>query len=115
MAKGALKWFLYLAAAGLTVLGILFIMASYANTLRLIEGIIFIAVALTIVYFSIERKPIEIKKTVSITGPVRVKELRCPNCGANLNPDKVQVIEGKPFVLCDYCKNNFEITEEPTW
>lgn len=115
MAKGALKWFLYIAATGLIVLGILFIMAQYADTMRLIEGIIFIAVALIIVYFARERKPIEIKKTVTITGPIKVKEINCPNCNASLNPDTVQVIDGKPYMTCNYCGNKFEITEEPTW
>ncbi len=115
VAKGAVKWVLYMAAAGLLVLGILFIMASYADTMRLVEGIIFIAVAMTIVYLSRERKPIEIRKTVSVTGPIAVKEIRCPNCSAILNPDTVQVVDGKPYFTCEYCGNKFEITEEPTW
>jgi DNA-directed RNA polymerase subunit RPC12/RpoP len=115
MAKGVLKWILYLAAAGLAILGILFIMAAYADILRLIEGVIFLAVALMIAYFSRERKPIEIKKTVTVTGPIKVKEIRCPQCSAILNPDTVQVIDGKPYLTCDYCRNKFEITEEPTW
>jgi len=115
MAKGALKWFLYLAAGVLIILGILFIMAAYAETIRFIEGIVFIAIAFAIIFFSREKKPIEIKKTVTVTGPVKVKEIRCPNCSAILNPDKVEVIEGKPYLTCDYCQNKFELTEEPTW
>jgi DNA-directed RNA polymerase subunit RPC12/RpoP len=115
MAKGVLKWVLILAAASLTVLGILFIMAAYAEPLRLVEGIIFIGVALVLAYFSMERKPIEIKRTVTITGPLKAKEIRCPNCSAFLNPEKMRVIDGKPYITCDYCGNNFEITEEPTW
>jgi DNA-directed RNA polymerase subunit RPC12/RpoP len=115
MAKGALKWFLYVAAACLTVLGVLFIMAAYAEAIRLVEGIVFIVVALIIAYLARERKPIEIRKTVTVTGPIKVKEIRCPNCGAILNPDKVQVIDGKPYMTCNYCGNKFEITEEPTW
>ena len=110
-----MKWVLYIAAVGLIGLGIIFIMAAYAETIRLIEGIIFIAIALTIVYFTMERKPIEIKKTVAITGPIKVKAIKCPNCSAMLNPDTVQVIDGKPYMTCDYCGNKFEITEEPTW
>jgi len=39
----------------------------------------------------------------------------CPNCGAIMNPEKVDVIDGKPYLTCDYCKNKFEMTEEPTW
>ena len=115
MAKGALKWFLYIVAAGLVGLGILFIMAAYADTMRLIEGLIFIVVALIIAFFARERKPIEIKKTVRVTGPIKVKEINCPNCSAMLNPDKLQVIDGKPYMTCDYCGNKFEMTEEPTW
>ena len=115
MAKGAIKGFLYIAAAGLIVLGIIFIMAAYANTIRLVEGVIFIAVAMTLLFLSRERKPIEIRKTVSVTGPITVKEIRCPNCSAVLNPDNVQVVDGKPYFTCEYCGNKFEITEEPTW
>lgn len=115
MARGVLKWILYLAAAGLAILGVLFIMAAYTDALRLIEGVIFLAVALMIAYFSRESKPIEIKKTVNVTGPIKVKEIRCPQCSAILNPDTVQVIDGKPYLTCDYCRNKFEITEEPTW
>ena len=115
MAKGALKWVLYIVAAGLIGLGILFIMAAYADTLRLIEGVIFIIVALIIAFFAREKKPIEIKKTLQVTGPIKVKEINCPNCSALLNPDNLQVIDGKPYMTCDYCGNKFEMTEEPTW
>jgi hypothetical protein len=115
MAKGITKWILYLASAGLIILGILFVMASYANSLRLIEGIIFIGLAILILYFSREKKKVEIKQTVTVSGPIKVKEIRCPHCSALLNPEKTNVIDGRPFVKCNYCGNTFEITEEPTW
>ena len=115
MVKGPLKWVLYAASAVLILLGILFMIASYANPLRLVEGVIFIGVAILIAYFARERKPLEIKKTVSVTGPVKVKEIRCPNCNAILDPNKIQVIDGKPYLGCEYCGNKFELTEEPTW
>jgi DNA-directed RNA polymerase subunit RPC12/RpoP len=115
MVKGPVKWILYAAAAVLILLGILFVIASYANTLRLVEGVIFIAVAILIAYFTRERKPLEIKKTVSVTGPIKVKEIRCPNCNAIMNPDNIHVTDGKPYLDCEYCGNKFELTEEPTW
>jgi len=93
----------------------LFIIAAYANTIRLIEGVIFIVIALMIIYLTRERKPIEIKKTVTVTGPIKVKEINCPNCNAIVNPEKIQVFDGKPYITCDYCENKFEITEDPTW
>jgi DNA-directed RNA polymerase subunit RPC12/RpoP len=115
MVKGPVKWVLFAASAVLILLGILFIIASYANTLRLVEGVIFIGVAILIAYFARERKPLEIKKTVSLTGPVKVKGIRCPNCNALMDPDNIQVIDGKPYLECEYCGNKFELTEEPTW
>lgn len=90
-------------------------MASYAETIRLPEGVAFIAVAALLIYFSREKKPIEIKQTISVSGPIKVKEIRCPHCGANLDAEKVVVVDGRPFMTCDYCGNKFEVTEEPTW
>ncbi len=115
MTRGIAKWIIYLTSTCLIILGILFIIASYANNLRLIEGIIFIGIAFLILYFSKEKKTMEIKQTVSVTGSIKVKEIRCPHCSALLNPEKTNVIDGRPFVKCDYCGNTFEITEEPTW
>ena len=115
MAKGVLKWFLYLISAALIFLGIIFIMASYAEFIRLFEGLVFIGVAILIVYFSREKKPVEIRQTVELSGAPKVKESKCPNCGAILNPNTVQVIDGKPYMTCEYCGNKFEITEEPKW
>jgi hypothetical protein len=116
MAKGALKWILYLISAGLIVLGGIFLIASYQNyESRLPVGVVFIAVAILLLYFSREKKPIEIKQTINVSGPIMMKELHCPNCGANLNAEKTIVIDGRPFIKCDYCGNNFEVTEEPTW
>lgn len=115
MARGVLKWLLWIAAAILMILGILFIMASYAETIRLVEGLIFISLSLIMIYFSREKKPIEIRKRIDLSGPIKFKEIRCPNCSALLNIEKVKVIKGKTYMTCDYCENSFEITEEPKW
>jgi len=115
LARGILKWLLYIASAVLIFLGILFIMASYADMIRFPEGLVFIGVAVLIVYFSREKKPIEIKQTLEISGAPKVREVKCPNCGAVLNPNTVQVIDGRPYMTCNYCGNKFELTEEPKW
>ena len=47
--------------------------------------------------------------------PYKPREIRCPNCSANLDAEKMIVVGGRPFITCDYCDNKFEITEEPTW
>ena len=115
LAKGIVKWIIYLIAAGLIFLGILFLMASYADQNRLLIGLVFIVIALILIYFSREKKPIEIKQTLEVSGAPKLKEIKCPNCSAILNPDTVQIIGGKPYMTCKYCGNKFEITEEPKW
>ena len=78
-------------------------------------GLVLIVIAGLLVFAVRDRKPIEIKQTVTVTGPVKIKEVRCPNCGAIVDATKAEVHEGKPYVTCTYCGNKFELTEEPTW
>ena len=115
MAKGVLKWLLYLISAVFLFLGVIFIISANLGLIYFLEGSIFIGIAILIVYFSREKKPIEIKQTMEISGTPTVKEVKCPNCGAILNPDTVQVIDGRPYMTCTYCGNKFELTEEPKW
>ncbi|MBS7614491.1 hypothetical protein KEJ18_01985 [Candidatus Bathyarchaeota archaeon] len=115
MVKGALKYLAYAASAILIFLGVVFIMSTNLGIKYFFEGLIFIAIAVAILFFSREKKPIEIKQTLTVSGPVTVKEIHCPVCNAVVDPTKVEVITGKPYLTCSYCKNKFELTEEPTW
>ena len=115
MVKGPLKFLAYVASAILVFLGIIFIMSTNLGINYFFEGLAFIVVAVLILILSREKKPVEIRQTVTLTGPVKVKEVRCPVCNAVVDPTKVEVITGKPYVTCSYCKNKFELTEEPTW
>jgi hypothetical protein len=115
LVQGVLKWLLYIVSAGLIFLGIIVIMSTNLGFQYFLEGAVFIGVAILIVYFSREKKPIEIKQTLDISGAPKIKEVKCPNCGAILNPTTVQVIDGRPYLTCSYCGNKFELTEEPKW
>lgn len=115
MVRGPVKILVYLASAVLVFLGIIFTMSANLGLIYLFEGLTFLAVAGLLLLLTRERKPIEIKQTVAVTGPVAVKEVRCPNCNAIVDPTKVQVITGKPYLTCNYCGKKFELTEEPTW
>ena len=79
------------------------------------EGLVFLVVAGLLLFLSREKKPLEIKQTVTVTGPLETRKIQCPNCGAVVDPTKTEVVDGKPFVTCAYCGNKFELTEEPTW
>ena len=115
LAKGILKGILYAVSAVLVFLGIIFLISTNMGPQYFFEGIIFLFVGILIIILSREKKPIEIKQTLEISGASKVKEIKCPNCSAILNPDTVQVIDGKPYMTCNYCGNKFEITEEPKW
>jgi len=115
MAKGLLKYLAYAASALLIFLGIIFIMSTNLGITYFFEGLVFLGVAIVILVFSREKKPLEIKQTLTVTGPVALKEVHCPVCNAVVDPTKVEIIAGKPYLTCSYCKNKFELTEEPTW
>jgi DNA-directed RNA polymerase subunit RPC12/RpoP len=102
-------------AAGLIFLGVIFMISANLGPQYLLQGAVFMGVAIALLYFTREKKSLEIKQTVDLSGPIKAKEIECPNCSAMLNPDTVEVIDGKPYMTCDYCGNKFEMTEEPTW
>ncbi len=106
----------YIISAVLIFFGIIFMIAS--NDLGIIDffiGLVFIIVAVLLIAVARPKRTMEIKQTLTMTGPVKAVEVRCPNCGAIVDPTKAVVIDGKPYVTCDHCGNKFEITEEPTW
>lgn len=113
--RGPLKIVVYLVSAVLIFLGVVFIISTNLGITYFLEGLVFLAVAFLLLFFSREKKPIEIKQTVTVTGPLKVKEVRCPNCTAIVDPTKAEIVDGKPYVTCSYCGNKFELTEEPTW
>jgi DNA-directed RNA polymerase subunit RPC12/RpoP len=115
MATGMLKYLAYAASVFLIFLAIIFMMSWNLGITNFFVGLVFIGVAVSILFFSREKKPLEIKQTVTVTGPVATKEIRCPACNAVVDPTKVEIITGKPYLTCSYCKNKFELTEEPTW
>ncbi len=115
MVRGALKVLVYLVSAVLLFLGVVFMISANLGIIYFFEGLVFMVVGISLLVLSREKKPLEIKQTVTITGPVKVKEVRCPNCNAIVDPTKAEIVDGKPYVTCGYCNNKFELTEEPTW
>ncbi|MEM2527684.1 MAG: hypothetical protein QW825_05385 [Candidatus Bathyarchaeia archaeon] len=115
MVRGLLRALVYGVSALLLFLGAVFMMSFNLGLAYLLVGVILMSVAIILLALTRERKPIEIRQTISVSGPIRVKEVRCPVCGANIDVTKVRVAAGRPIVTCGYCGNNFELTEEPLW
>lgn len=115
MAKGAVRAAIYVVAAVMIFFGIIFVISSNLGTIYLIEGVILIGIAAGILLMTREKRTIEVKQQVELSGEGKVKEIRCPNCSAYLDPSTIKVIDGKPYLTCRYCGNKFELTEEPKW
>lgn len=115
MVHGPLKILVYAASVIFIFLGLVFIISTNLGIIYFFEGIIFFALASLLLILSREKKPLEIRQNLTVTGPIKVNEVRCPVCNAVVDPTKIEVVDGKPYVTCRYCGNKFELTEEPTW
>lgn len=115
MVRGPIRILVYLVSAVLIFLGIVFMISTNMGAIYFLEGLVFFAVAGLLLILSREKKPLEIRQTVTVTGPIKAKEVHCPNCSAIVDPTRAEVVDGKPYVTCRYCGNKFELTEEPTW
>ncbi len=115
MVRGPLKIIVYIASAVLIFLGAVYIISINLGITYFLTGLVFLVLAGLLLVFSREKKPLEIRQTVAVTGPIKAKEVHCPYCSAIVDPTKAEVVDGKPYVTCRYCGNKFEITEEPTW
>ena len=115
MVKGVGKILIYIVAVVLVFFGLIFMISANLGFVYFLVGVAFLVVAGGLIFLTREKKPIEIKQTLTVTGPLKVNKIYCPNCGAIVDPTQAVVVDGKPFVTCSYCGNKFELTEEPTW
>ena len=107
----------YLASAALIFLGIIFLLASVYATSRLLVGAILVLAGLgiAILTWKAGASQAPVKYELEMPGSLKVGLIKCPNCGAGLDPSKMQLKQGAPTVKCSYCGNEFEVTEEPKW
>jgi len=92
-------------------------MTAQTTQARLLVSIILFIIGLAIIvgiYF-ITRKPKTVIQRVEIAGQIKASQIKCPNCGASINTEKIKIIQGTPHAECPYCGTPFEVTEEPKW
>lgn len=107
----------YLASAALIFLGIIFLLASVYAASRVLVGTILVVaglgIALLIWKSGVSQAPV--KYELQMPSSLKVDSIKCPNCGAGLDPSKMQLKQGAPTIKCSYCGNEFEVAEEPKW
>lgn len=83
-------------------------------------GFVFMAITIGISIFIYRRlhpveKKVEITQKVDLSGDVKIEEMKCKKCGAQLSKDSVVLREGAIFVSCPYCGSDYEVEEAPKW
>ena len=109
-----------IAIAVLLFFGIIFAWSTGANisvevkTTRLIIATMMFVVAFGVAYY-ITKKPKTIVQRLELSGQMKAVALKCPNCSASVNTNKIKIVSGVPYATCPYCGQTFEVAEEPKW
>jgi len=115
----------YIMAGILIFFGVLWLWAAFSGDTaspggRLLIGGILVLIGLGIIVAVRLREPkpeqqVTIRQEIELGGDVDVQELKCRNCGSQLDKDAISVVEGAVMVSCSYCGANYQIVEEPKW
>jgi len=92
--------------------------ASVQATLtRLVtSGILFvIGVAIIVGVYYTTRKPKTVIQRLEVSGQMKAVPIKCPNCSASVDANRIKIVSGVPYATCPYCNTTFEVTEEPKW
>jgi len=84
---------------------------------RIVIGVVMLVAAIAIAYvtYVFSKKPTTVIHQVELSGPMKAAPIKCPNCSASVDPNRIRVVSGVPYVTCSYCGTTFEVTEEPKW
>jgi predicted Zn finger-like uncharacterized protein len=92
------------------------ITAQTAQSRLLTSGILFIlGMAVIAGIYLVTRKPKTVIQRLEVSGKMKVAQIKCPNCGGNIDASQIKIATGVPYVKCPYCDTTFEVTEEPKW
>ena len=109
-----------IAIAVLFFFGIIFAWSTGANisvevkATRLVIATMLFVVGFGIAYY-ITKKPKTIVQRLELSGQMKAVALKCPNCSASVNANKIKIVSGVPYATCPYCGQTFEVAEEPKW
>jgi len=87
-----------------------------ALTRLITSGILFvIGIAIIVGIYYTTRKPKTVIQRLEVSGQMKAASIKCPNCGASVDPHQIKIVSGVPYATCPYCGTTFEVTEEPKW
>jgi predicted RNA-binding Zn-ribbon protein involved in translation (DUF1610 family) len=108
-----------IAVAVVFFFAVIFALAAsvQATLTRLVtSGILFvIGVSIIVGIYYTTRKPKTVIQRLEVSGQMKAASIKCPNCGASIDPNQIKIVSGVPYATCPYCGTTFEVTEEPKW
>jgi hypothetical protein len=111
-----MKAIIYVLAAALALLGLVFIVGAQGQVLRIVVGIVLLVAAAGLVWLQrVRPTTTTVVHKVDLSGDVRPEQLDCKSCGAHLSSRSVQVRAGAVFVECEFCGAAYQIEEQPKW
>ena len=106
----------YLLAAVLGFVGIVFIVGAQGQVIRIVVGVVLFVAAGVLVYLTRARpQQTTLVQKIDLSGDVSAQELKCKNCGATLSSKSLSVKGGAIFVNCEHCGTAYQLEEEPKW
>ena len=116
--ENAMEIVTYLIAAVVAFFGLMFVVGSQGQIIRIVVGIILFAAAGVLVYLTrVRPKHEEITNVqkIDLTGDVHLEQMKCQSCGGALSKENLVVKAGAIFVVCPYCGASYQIEEAPKW
>lgn len=113
-----MKLVVYLIAALLGALGLMFLIGSQGQVLRLLVGGVLLVAAIVLIYMTrVQPKHTEVTNVqkIDLSGDVNLEEIRCRSCNAPLSKDEISVEAGAIMVSCDHCGATYQFEEAPKW
>ncbi len=115
-----MKIVVYLTAGGLSLLGLLFVIAAGQGNamVRVVIGVVCLGAAAALVAL-VRLKPTyqtHVHHTkLDLSGDVSLQEIACKQCGAALSEKSIKVTAGAVFVKCEFCSAEYQLEEAPRW
>ena len=113
-----MKVVVYLLAAGLALLGLIFVLAAgQGNAIaRVVIGLVCLVAAGALIAL-MRMKPTHYTHVhqLDLSGDVGLQEITCKKCGATLSEKSLKISAGTVFVKCEYCSAEYQLEEAPKW
>ncbi|MCU0520732.1 MAG: hypothetical protein MUF84_08580 [Anaerolineae bacterium] len=108
----------YLIAAVVAFFGLMFVVGSQGQVIRVIVGIILFGAAGVLIYLTRVRpkhSQVTHVQKIDLTGDVHLEQMKCMSCQGALSKENLVVRAGAIFVDCPYCGASYQIEEAPKW